>query len=165
MTSPVTSRTPSSLYALLIAGLAIGLGGCGLFSLDRDDTNLAQLIDQKRAAWQEQGLDNYTFTYDRTVGSTEVSDVQVFVRGGAIDSVTVGGESQEPSSEFLTIDRLYDEVDQNYNREDRGGFQISFNNEFNYPERYSMGAGSSTEGRGVVVTNFQSLAESTTAQP
>ncbi len=161
----MTTHTTTPLYLILIVSLTIGLSGCGLFSLDRDDTDLAQLIDQKRTAWQEQGLENYTFTYNRTVGSTEISDVQVVVQGGTIDSVTVGGESQEPSSEFLTIDRLYQEVEQNFNREDRGGFQISFNNELNYPERYRMGPGNSTEGRGVVVTNFQSLAESAAARP
>jgi hypothetical protein len=155
------SRTLSFASQLLMIVLAIGLSGCWLFSLDQNDTDLAQLIEQKRSAWQEQGLDNYAFTYNRTIGSTEIKGVQVFVRGGAIDSVTVGGESQELSNEFPTIDRLYDEVERNSNRQDRGGFQISFNNEFNYSERYRMEPRISTVGRSVVVSDFQTLAKST----
>lgn len=132
-------------------------GGCGLFSLDENSESVRDLIERNRENWEEEGIESYRLTYNRTVGRVEQDSVRVTVRGGEIDSVSVEGGGVDDPDAYLTVDRLYEEIVANFEREDRGGFQVQFNEEVSYPERYRMEAGEETIGRGVVVTNFSRL--------
>lgn len=140
-----------------VIGVALLVGGCGLFSLDEDSGQLRELIQSNREAWEEANIESYRFMYNKAVGGTEQDSVQVTVLGGQIDSVSVGEEGSEDPDSFLTIDRLYDEITNNFERDDRGRFQVNFNEEFSYPERYRMAPGEETRGRGVIVVNFAPL--------
>ncbi len=74
---------------------------------------------------------------------------------GGIDSVSIGGRGVDNSEEFLTVDRLYNEIVRNFERADRGDFEVQFDEERFYPEWHRMFTGEKTVGRGVVVTKFQ----------
>lgn len=146
------------LMTLGVSLLLIGVwGGCGLFSLDDNSENVRDLIEQNRETWEEESYMAYQFTYNETFGDTEQDDICVTVRGGQIDSVSVKGRAVDDPGEYLTVDRLYDEIVANFEREDRGQFRVQFDEERSYPERYRMGAGEETRGRGVVVTGFSLL--------
>lgn len=148
---------------LLTLGTAVfvfgALGGCGLFSLDKNSESVRDLIERNRDNWEEGGFEFYRFTYNKTLGDTEQDSIRVTVREGEIDSVSVGGMAVDDPDAYLTVDRLYDEIVTNFEREDRGQFRVQFNEEFSYPERYRMGPGEETRGRGVVVTSFSPLTE------
>lgn len=144
-------------FGILLTLISLVFGGCGLLSLDQDSGALNELIQRNRMNWEEQRPDQYRYVYNRTEGQEEIEDVQVTVTGTEIDSVVVGGVRQSQTDGFLTIDILYDEIERNFDRDDRGGFQVQFNEELSYPERYRMEPGESTEGRGVVVSDFQVL--------
>jgi hypothetical protein len=147
------------LLTVGVIALSIGgLGGCGFLSLDENSESVRDLIEQNRDAWEEGGITSYQFTYNKTLGDTEQDSIRVIVRGGQIDSVSVGGQAVDDPGAYLTVDRLYDEIVTNFEREDRGQFRVQFNEEFAYPERYRMGAGEETRGRGVVVTSFSRMA-------
>ena len=141
------------LWASVVLLIAIGVGGCGLLSLDEQSGNLKELIDRNRSEWEESDVQNYNFEYNKTVGEVEYTGINVHVRQGHIDSTFVVDGTRAPDR-FLTVDDLYDEIVRNFEREDRGNLQVSFNEEFSYPSRYRMLPGTSTEGRGVVVTTF-----------
>lgn len=140
--------------------MALLLGGCGLLSLDENSGQLRDLIQSNMESWEESGTESYRFAYNKTVGSTEQDSVQVTVLGGRIDTVTVDGTGVENPDSYLTIDRLYDEIIKNFERDDRGRFRVQFNEELSYPERYRMAPGEQTQGRGVVVTSFTVLTAS-----
>jgi len=144
-------------FSLVLVIAALTITGCGLLSLDDDSGALNDLIQRNRMSWEEEGPDQYRYVYNRTEGQEEIEDVQVTVTGGQIDSVLVGGVRQSQPGEFLTVDGLFDEIERNFSREDRGGFQVQFNEGVSYPERYRMEPGESTAGRGVVVTDFETL--------
>jgi hypothetical protein len=140
-----------------MVGGAVLLGGCGFLSLDEKSGSLRDLIQRNKANWRKAGIESYRFTYNKTVGSTEQDSVQVTVLEGNIDSVSMNGTTVDDPDSFLTVDRLYDEIEKNFERDDRGQFRVQFDEEFSYPERYRMAPGDETLGRGVVVTNFTLL--------
>jgi hypothetical protein len=135
------------------------LGGCGLLSLDENSEDVRDLIERNRETWEEENYTSYQFTYNKTLGATEQDSIRVIVRGEQIDSVLVEGQVVDDPGAYLTVDRLYDEIETNFEREDRGQFRVQFNEEFSYPERYRMGAGEETRGRGVVVISFSLLTD------
>lgn len=141
----------------LVWGLCLVLAGCDLLSLEDRPSEIRELINQNLAEWNENDVQSYQFTYNRTVGDTETNDVWVLLQGGRIDTASVEGEGVDNPDDFLTIDRLYDEIIENFERDDRGNFQVNFDQELSYPQRYRMLPGESTEGRGVVVTEFELL--------
>ena len=141
----------------LVWGLCLVLAGCDLLSLEDRPSEIRELINQNLAEWNENDVQSYQFTYNRTVGDTETNDVWVLLQGGRIDTASVEGEGVDNPDDFLTIDRLYDEIIENFERDDRGNFQVNFDQELSYPQRYRMLPGKSTEGRGVVVTEFELL--------
>lgn len=146
------------LLTLGVTAIVIGvLGGCDLFSLDENSESVRDLIERNREIWEEGDFESYRFKYNKTLGDTEQDSIRVIVRGGQIDSVSVGGMAVDNPGTYLTVDRLYDEIVTNFERGDRGQFRVQFNEEFSYPERYRMEPGEETRGRGVVVTNFTSL--------
>lgn len=149
-------RTHVIDFVLILLGLTFVTTGCGLLSLDKS-SGLEQLIQRNRANWDERGIQNYQFTYDHRIGNEETEEINVVVSGGQIDSVSVAGERVENDGTFLTIDRLYEHIVRDFERDDRGSLQVRFNEEYSYPERYRMIAGSETMGRGVVVSQFQIL--------
>ena len=142
--------------AVLAFGAILLFGRCGLLSLDENSEQVGDLIEKNMEEWEQSGIESYRFTYNKSVGGVEKNNVFVVVREGQIDSVSVDGEggSGAGSGSFLTIDRLYDEIVRSFERSDRGKFQVEFDKEFSYPERYRVGPGEQTEGRGVVVTSF-----------
>ena len=148
------------LLPLGVAVCMIGvLGGCGFLSLDENSESVRDLIQQNRDAWEEGDITSYQFTYNKTLGDTERDSIRVIVRGGQIDSVSVGGQAVDDLGAYLTVDRLYDEIVTNFEQEDRGQFRVQFNDEFAYPERYRMEPGEETRGRGVVVTSFSVMSD------
>lgn len=150
--------TYSTARKLLVLGFIIGVfSGCGLLSLDENSESVRNLIEQNRESWEEGGIDSYRFSYNKTVGGIEQDSVRVTVRTGQIDSVTVAGEPVGNPDAYLTVNRLFEEIVTNFEREDRGRFQVEFNEEFSYPKRYRMEPGDTTRGRGVVVTSFSLL--------
>ncbi len=66
----------------MAATLVVLVVGCDVLSLDKESSDLAELIEQNREAWEVQDVDTHEFTYDRRVGETETSEVHVVVRGG-----------------------------------------------------------------------------------
>lgn len=141
--------------AAVILGLLL-LSACGLLSLDNESEDLRDLIATNRATWIESGIEDYRITYNRTQGQTEWEEVAVTVSAGAIDSVTVQGVLQDSPDRFLTVDEMFVVVTEALERDDRGGFQVSFNQELGFLERYRVGPGASTPGEGLVVTAFDS---------
>lgn len=158
---PVRSLTRQSAGILAL----ILLSACGLLSLDNDSEDLRDLIASSRATWTEAGIQNYRVTYNRTQGQTEREDVAVTVSAGAIDSVTVQGVLQDSPDRFLTVDEMFVVVTQAFERDDRGGFQVAFNQELGFLERYRVGPGESTPGEGLVVTAFDSLSTNPETMP
>lgn len=146
---------------LVVVGAVLLLSKCGLFSLDEKSNDVRELIQRNMENWEEENIEAYRFTYNKTIGGTEQDSVQVTVLGGQIDSVSVGEEGIEnPDSDaFLTVDRLFDEIIKNFERDDRGQFRVQFDEELSYPKRYRMAPGEETKGRGVVVTSFTPLEE------
>lgn len=139
----------------MLAGILVS--GCGLFSLDEKSDRVRDLIRENRRNWEASGVESYQFRYNKTIGTMEQDSIRVTVLNGEVDSVSMGGAGIEAPDSFLTIDRLYDEMIRNFERDDRGRFRVQFNEEFSYPKRYRMGAGEETRGRGVVVVNFAPL--------
>jgi len=140
--------------------MALLLGSCDLLSLDENSGQLRKLIQSNEEAWEEANVESYRFVYNKTLGSTEQDSIRVTVLDGKIDSVSMDGMSVDDPDSFLTIDRLYDEINNNFERDDRGRFQVQFNEEYSYPKRYRMAPGDQTRGRGVVVTDFTVFNES-----
>lgn len=140
-------------FLLILGAVALLLGGCGL-SLDENSGQLRELIQRNKENWEKGDIESYRFVYNKTIGATERDSVQVTVLKGQIDTVSVDGAAVENPDSYLTINRLYDEIIRNFERDDRGRFRVQFNEEFAYPKRYRMAAGEQTQGRGVVVTNF-----------
>lgn len=147
------------LPTLALALCASLLFGCGLFSLDEKSGGLRKLIDRNKKNWKNKNIKNYSFSYNKNIGNSETNDVYVLVIQEEIDSVSVGGSAAESFEGFLTVDRLYAEIEKNFERDDRGTFQVNFNEEFSYPLRYRMLPGETTEGRGVVVENFEVISD------
>lgn len=149
-------------HVLFVVGAVLLLGKCGLLSLDDKSNEVRDLIQRNMENWEEEGIESYRFGYNKTVGGVEQDSVRVTVLEEQIDSVSVGGEAiDDPAPDsFLTVDRLYDEIVTNFERDDRGRFRVQFNEEFSYPERYRMAPGDQTRGRGVVVTSFTVLNDS-----
>ena len=141
----------------LICVLCIFIAGCDILSLEDRPTKIRDLIEQNLENWNENDIQSYRFDYNKTVGDTEINDVQVTLQEGRIDTVLVEGEGVENPDDFLTIDRLYDEIIENFEREDRGDFQVSFDQQLSYPTLYRMLPGQATEGRSVEVTDFELL--------
>lgn len=133
--------------------------GCGILSLDDRSDEIRDLIERNHESWDESDVENYSFSYDKRVGDSETNDVDVTVIQGEIDSVSVAGVAVDSTEGFLTVDRLYDELVRNFERDDRGRFRVDFNEEFSYPRRYRMLPGEATEGRGVVVQEFGVLGD------
>lgn len=152
-------RHRQARHFLLIFGVAVVLllSGCGLLSLDENSGQLRELIQRNKENWEKGDIESYRFAYNKTIGATERDSVRVTVLEGQIDTVSVDGAAVENLGSYLTINRLYDEIIRNFERDDRGQFRIQFNEEFSYPERYRMAAGEQTRGRGVVVTSFTVL--------
>lgn len=147
------------LHALALALCASLFFGCGLLSLDEKKGGLRNLIERNKSNWKKRNIKNYSLLYDKKVGGSETNDVYVLVVQEEIDSVSVGGAAAESFEGFLTVDRLYAEIEKNFERDDRGTFQVNFNEEFSYPLRYRMLPGETTEGRGVVVENFEVISD------
>lgn len=141
------------------------LPACGLLSLDNESEDLRDLIDSNRATWIETGIEDYRITYNRTQGQTEWEEVAVTVSAGAIDSVTVQGVLQDDPDRFLTVDEMFVVVTEALERDDRGGFQVAFNQELGFLERYRVGPGASTPGEGLVVTAFDSISVESVGNP
>jgi hypothetical protein len=148
----------TKVVALLLALTYIS--GCGLFSLDKTSDEVGDLIERNKKNWNDKEIESYKFTYNKTVGEVEQENIEVFVLNGVIDSVAVAGQEAESPDDFLTVDGLYEEIERNFNRDDRGNFRVRFNEEFSYPERYQMEPGEGVRGRGVVVTTFETNEES-----
>ena len=144
-------RWATVIFVLLL------LPACGLLSLDNESEDLRDLIASNRATWVETGIEDYRITYNRTQGQTEWEEVAVTVSAGAIDSVTVQGALQNEPDRFLTVDEMFVVVTEALERDDRGGFQISFNQELGFLERYRVAPGESTPGEGLIVTAFDSI--------
>lgn len=154
------SRRIIQLLTLGMVGLVVGmLSGCGFLSLDENSEGVRDLIERNRESWEEGDYDSYRFAYNRTLGSAEEDSIQVIVREGQIDSVSAGGTAVDTPDAYLTVDRLFDEIITNFEREDRGQFRVQFNEEFSYPKRYRMAPGEETRGRGVVVISFSLLTD------
>lgn len=149
----MTQLRPFGLSSILF-GLFVLLSGCGLFSLDKS-SDLEELIKRNQQNWEEKEVESYQFTYDKRIGDREIEDVQVTVRGGQIDTATIAEEGEETIGDTLTVDRLYEEIISAFEQDDRGNLNVQFNEEYSYPKRYRMEPGEETEGRGVVVTNFE----------
>ena len=152
-------RWATVIFVLLL------LPACGLLSLDNESEDLRDLIASNRATWVETGIEDYRITYNRTQGQTEWEEVAVTVSAGAIDSVTVQGALQDEPDRFLTVDEMFAVVTEVLERDDRGGFQISFNQELGFLERYRVAPGESTTGEGLIVTAFDSISVESVGNP
>ena len=142
------------LTLVILFGVAFSLTGCGVLSLDDNPDRIQNLIEENKEKWEQSGIKRYSFTYDRTAGGQVMEDVYVEVVSSEIDSVSVSGVERENISQFLTVDDIYDVITDAFERDDRGGFQVEFNEEIGYPLRYRVGAGNSTPGEGIIVNNF-----------
>ncbi len=120
------SLTLSLAAAMLLAG-----AGCSFSNVDDGRKNLREILQDNRAKWVDQGIDDYVYTYTRLGRSGEVA---VTVRADTIVQVTIG-EAPAPEgieSEFLTVEKFFDLVEEAIEA-DKEDFDAGFDRTRGYP--------------------------------
>ncbi|MGH1366263.1 MAG: DUF6174 domain-containing protein [Calditrichia bacterium] len=122
---------------LIIALLGISFNGCGLFnSNDRSE------LDEQLAKWQSFNLSNYSYEFRASCFCfPEFNEwVSVTVKDDTISSVTILSTTEPPQelplNNWFTIDDLFETVSTAVETADE--FEISYNDEYGYPEVISV---------------------------
>ncbi|WP_263818216.1 DUF6174 domain-containing protein [Salinibacter sp.] len=128
---------PVILVLVLVAG-----AGCDILSQQNtEDTRdaIRERVEMARQTWAEQDISTYQVTYDQRVGSVAASNIEVYVSGGEVDSVSSLGSIEEDDLLVTTIDSFFDLVLDRIGEEgsrfradfdDEQGFPVSYNADF-----------------------------------
>lgn len=122
---------------VLVLVLVVG-SGCDLLSQQNtEDTRdaIRERVEKARQTWAEQDISAYRVIYYQRIGSVRASNIEVYVSGGEVDSVSSLGSIEEEDLLVTTIDSFFDRVIDRIG-EDDSRFQTRFDDEKGYPVSY-----------------------------
>lgn len=115
-------------YLTLILSLT---AGCGFNETENLDEEFQQRLDNARAVWQAQELDNYTLRYERLMGQ-DGRTITSTVRADTILEATNSQGQSVPAANALTVEQYFAVIENNIGR-DHDRFAVDFSDDQGYP--------------------------------
>ena len=124
--------------ALVAIALALTSAGCGVFGGGAQSglqDQIRQRIQDKRAQWRSQEIDDYRLVYEQSIGDRVVDSIEVFVRGREVDSTHTSRSSGEVDRLVGTVASFFTLVEARVG-EEASQFSVEFDDESGYPIEY-----------------------------
>jgi len=144
------------LIALLFGLAGLVMAGCSLTpGGDLDSTSFfVEDIEERRAAWDEEGITSYQLLYDRLFEGQLYEQVSVTVRQDTIAEARFSGQPVSQEGLALTIDDMYEEMLAITNQSGRGSFGYDFDDNLPFPDFYRVSPTDALPATGIDVSQF-----------
>jgi hypothetical protein len=155
-------RTPFFSFVLsFLAGILL-LSGCDFEGTARSE--IRNQLQEAREKWQAQGTENYRFVYSQQRGDVIIDTVEVFVRGGRMDSIRTVPDVGEDEPLVGTIASFFDLIEARVGESD-SQFGANFDDTRGFPVNYNAGFQDDRRSQDIITLEVTAQGESQTGVP
>ena len=156
------NRTPFFSFVLSFLVGVLLVSSCDFEGSARSE--IRNQLQEAREKWQAQGTENYRFVYSQQRGDVIIDTVEVFVRGGRMDSIRTVPDVPEDEPLVGTIASFFDLIEARVGESD-SQFGANFDDTRGFPVNYNAGFQDDRRSQDIITLEVEAQGETQRAVP